>query len=289
MRLKPKKNNLLPFLLLFPTFLIMGMFILYPFIRTIVLSFSVTNAYGLFAKWVGTKNWTRVFGKTATWNSVKNTMVYALIVGTGTFSISMLLALLCVKKTKFGKISQVIFTIPMAIATAPASSIFAFIYRKDGGILNALLGTNIAWLLDKRYALLAVGIVSIWLGIGSSFIFLLVGFRSVPDELQESALIDGANGFQKTIHIMIPLASPQIFYVVFLNIVRSFKSFSEIKLMTQGGPQGSTHTLIYSIYENAIINGRFETACVQAIMLFVIIMIFTCIQLACEKRMVTYS
>lgn len=284
-----KPIPLLPYLLLLPTLIVVGMFTLYPFLRTVLLSFTVTDSVGFFKKWVGFANWTRILGKPAVWRSVRITLVYAAIVGIGVFSISMVLSLLCVRKTRLGKLPQILYAIPMAIASAPASAVFQFIYRKDGGILNALIGTNNAWLLDERLALVSVGVVSIWLGIGASFIFLLVGFRNVPEEPLESAMIDGANGFQRIIHILIPMASPQIFFVIFLNITRSFKSFSEIKLLTSGGPNGSTYTLIYSVYENAIIKGRFETACVQALMLFAIIMIFSRIQMFCEKRMVHYK
>lgn len=125
--------------------------------------------------------------------------------------------------------------------------------------------------------------------IGVSFIFLLVGFRNVPEDLLESAWLDGAGPLQRIRHIIIPMASPQIFFVVFLNIASSFKTFAQIKLLTQGGPANSTKTLIYYIYENAIINGRFETACVQAIFLFLLIFLFTRIQFALENKVVHYQ
>ena len=99
----------------------------------------------------------------------------------------------------------------------------------------------------------------------------------------------GAGPFERIRKIILPLASPQIFFVLFLNINNSFKCFNQIKLLTQGGPANSTKTLIYYIYENAIVNGRFETACVQAIFLFLMIFILTRIQFALEDKVVHYQ
>ena len=117
------------------------------------------------------------------------------------------------------------------------------------------------------YAMWAVCIMTIWMNVGISYIFLLVGFRAVPQDLIESAYLDGAGVWARIWHVMLPMASPQIFFVLFLNIAISFRSFAQIKLLTGGGPANATKNLIYYIYENAIINGRYETACVQAIFL----------------------
>ena len=206
-----------------------------------------------------------------------------------TFCIAMIFALLATKKVRFSKVYQTMYALPMAIASSPAAAIFLFIYRQKNGLLNNLLGTNIAWTNEAPQAMWAVCAMTIWMHIGVSFIFLLVGFRNVPEDLLESALLDGAGPLRRIKDIILPLASPQIFFVLFLNIGSSFKSFAQISLLTQGGPANSTKNLIYYIYENAIINGRFETACVQALFLFGLIFLFTKIQFALEKRMVHYQ
>lgn len=139
------------------------------------------------------------------------------------------------------------------------------------------------------YAMWAVCIMTIWMNVGISYIFLLVGFRAVPQDLIESAYLDGAGVWARIWHVMLPMASPQIFFVLFLNIAISFRSFAQIKLLTGGGPANATKNLIYYIYENAIINGRYETACVQAIFLFGLILLFTSLQFALEKRFVHYQ
>ena len=187
-----------------------------------------------------------------------------------------------------GRLYEVMYSLPMAVASAPAASIFIFLMRKDGGLINQMLGTDISWLRDPKWALLAVAFVTVWLSIGASYIFLLVGFRNVPEDLLESARLDGAGPVRRAFSVLIPVASPQIFFVVFLNISNAFKAFGQIKLLTEGGPNNATNTLIYSMYKNALLNGRYETACVQAILLFLIIFIVTRVQHALEERTVFY-
>lgn len=265
------------------------MFTFYPFIKTIVLSFSLTDKQGHFVKWVGIDNWIRVLSKASFWKTIVITLKMASVNLVCTVSLAMLFALLGTSKVRFSKVYQTMYALPMAIASSPAAAIFLFIYRQKNGLLNNILGTNIGWLTTKDTAIWAVCAMTIWMHIGTSFIFLLVGFRNVPEELLESAWLDGAGPFKRITKIIIPLASPQIFFVLFMNIASSFKTFAQIKLLTSGGPANSTKTLIYYIYENAIINGRFETACVQAIFLFLLIWLITRIQFILENKVVHYQ
>lgn len=286
---KRKKASPLPYILLAPAMILFGAFTFYPFIKTIVLSFAVTNKKGGFTTWVGIANWIRVLSKSEFWNTVVVTLKMAAVNLVFTFLIAMIFALIATKRTRWSKSYQTMFALPMAIATAPAAAIFLFFYAQHGGLLNAVFGTDIAWVREVPYAFWSVCIMSVWQHIGTSFIFLLVGFRNVPEDLVECALLDGAGPLRRIRNVLLPLASPQIFFVLFLNINTSFKTFNQIKLLTGGGPANSTKTLIYYIYENAIINGRFETACVQAIFLFFMIFLLTRIQFMAEKRLVHYQ
>ena len=287
--LRKRNKAFLPYVFIFPAIALLLLFTYYPFIRALVLSFALTNKRGNFSKWVGFANWIRVLKKAEFWKVVGITLKMAAINLTFTFTIAMIFGLMATKKVKFSKFYQTLYALPMAIATSPAAAIFLFIYSKHNGVLNNILGTTTAWLLEQRTAIWSVCAMTIWQHIGSCFIFLLVGFRNVPDELLESAYLDGAGPLRRIKDVIIPLASPQIFFVLFMSINSSFKTFNQIKLLTGGGPANSTKNLIYYIYENSIIHGRFETACVQAIFLFLMIFILTRIQFLCEKRFVHYQ
>lgn len=286
---KLKRTKPLPYFLVIPAMALFTLFTFYPFLKTIVLSFALTDKTGNFTRWIGTGNWVRVLSKDSFWDIIVITLKMAGINLVFTFGVAMLFALLATKKVRFSKFYQTLYALPMAIASSPAAAIFLFMYRQQNGLLNNLFGTNIAWTNEVPYAIWSVCAMTIWMHIGVSFIFLLVGFRNVPEDVLESAWIDGAGPLRRIRSIILPLASPQIFFVLFLNIGSSFKSFAQIRLLTGGGPANQTKTLIYYIYENAIINGRFETACVQALFLFAMIFFFTRIQFALEKKVVHYQ
>ena len=278
-----------PYLLILPVMALFTAFTFWPFMKTVLLSFAYTNKKGAFSSWAGFENYIRVFTNARFGKVMGNTFRFALMVGLGTLITSGFLALISAGKEKGSRIYEVLFAIPMAVASVPASIIFEFIMRRENGILNGLLHTDIAWLQDSRYAMVAVAIVTVWLHIGSSYIYLLVGFRNVPQELIECATLDGAGPVRKAFKLFIPLASPQIFFVVFLNINMSFKVFGQIKLLTGGGPNYATQTIVYEMYQNAMLNQRFETACVDALILFVILFVANRLQNALENKVVFYS
>ena len=282
---KKKRISILPYILILPAMALFMIFNFYPFLKAILLSFSMTNKQGEVTQWVGLANWVRVLTKDSFWDVIWITLKMAGINLVFTFAIALIFALLATKKVRFSKW----YALPMAIASSPAAAIFLFIFRQKNGLLNNLLGTSISWTTKLPYAFWAVCSMTIWMHVGISFIFLLVGFRNVPEEVLESAWLDGAGPLARIRHILIPMASPQLFFVLFLNISSSFRSFAQIRLLTGGGPANGTKNLIYYIYENAMINGRFETACVQAVVLFILIFSITQIQFALEKRIVHYQ
>ena len=286
---KKKRISILSYILILPAMALFMIFNFYPFLKAILLSFSMTNKQGEVTQWVGLANWVRVLTKDSFWDVIWITLKMAGINLVFTFAIALIFALLATKKVRFSKWYQTMYALPMAIASSPAAAIFLFIFRQKNGLLNNLLGTSISWTTKLPYAFWAVCSMTIWMHVGISFIFLLVGFRNVPEEVLESAWLDGAGPLARIRHILIPMASPQLFFVLFLNISSSFRSFAQIRLLTGGGPANGTKNLIYYIYENAMINGRFETACVQAVVLFILIFSITQIQFALEKRMVHYQ
>ena len=286
---KNKKVMLLPYFLIAPGFILIGIFSFYPFLKTILSAFSITSEVGEWQAWAGLLNWERLFKTERFWMVLGTTFKFAGLNLVMTFIGAMLLALMSTKKTKGLKIYQTLFALPMAIASTPASAIWRFIFRPDAGFLNELIGTDIAWLAEKETALLCVAIVTSWTHVASSYIFLLAGFRNVSEDLLEAASLDGANSFVKAVRIMIPMASPQIFFVLFLNITTAFKTFGQIKLLTGGAPGGSTVTLMFEVFHKAMVSGQFEAACCVALVLFLVIFLTTRIQFLFEKKFVHYQ
>ena len=288
LRFGRKRIPITPYLMLLPTCLVFGVFVFYPFLRTIYLSFCMTNAVGDIVKWVGLRNFQWLFASRQFWNSLFVSFRFAFLIGVPTFLISFFLALTANKRMRGIRLYETMCALPMAVASAPAAAIWFLIYSSGSGILNYIFQTNVRWLQDRQVAIYAVALVTIWMNAGVSFIFLLTGLRNVPAELLESATLDGAGYFSKLFHITIPMASPQIFFVIFLSITTSFQSFAQIKLLTQGGPTYSTEILVYSIYRTAFQDNRFERACAMSLILFLIIFLITRIQFFVEKKGVHY-
>lgn len=288
----PRRNKVktFPYFLLLPAMLLFAIFVFYPFLKTIYLSFFLTNVKGEAVRYMGLQNFTRVFGSSTFKNAVGNSFKFAAIVGIPTFLIGFVLAVIANERGPAGRFIEILYSIPMAVAGVTAAAIWRAIMSGTAiGPLNLLLGTDLNWLQDSKVALVAVGIVTIWMNIGVNVIFLLSGLRAVPEELIESAMIDGAGFFRRLFQIVIPVASPQIFFVIFLNIIISFQAFGQIRLLTNGGPNGATSTLLFEIYKTALLNGRIETATIYSLVLFVSIFIITRIQFALEEKLVFHE
>lgn len=280
--------KLLPYLLILPMLLAVSIFSFYPLFKTVISSFSFTDEYGNWVGWSGTYFWNNLFSSDSFYQMFKTTIIFAVMNFVMTVSISMFLALLCVKKTKFSRFYQTLFALPMAIASATASILWKFILSSEGGLLNTWLGTGIDWLNGTGTALWMVAIVTTWCHVGHSYLLLLAGFRCVPEDVQEAAVVDGAGGLIRAVRIMIPMASPQIFFVVFLNILSALKTFTQINLMTSGGPAGTTTTLMYGIYLR-VMKGEYEYGCCMSIVMFLVVFLFTRIQFLFEKKTVHYQ
>lgn len=287
--LRRKRQSPMPYLFLVPCAIVLCLFVFYPFIKTVLYSLTLTNAKGTPVEFIGLGNYIRLFQSKSFYNSLFITLKFAVMVAVPSIVVGLILALLANEKARGSRVYEVMFSLPMAVASAPAAAIWFLLFTPGSGMLNFLLNSQYRWLLEPKSALIAVAIVTIWMNLGVNFIFLLTGLKNVPDELLESASIDGANYLTKVFHIILPVASPQIFFVVFLNIVSSFQAFAQIRLLTEGGPSYSTNVLVYSIYRAAFLDGRFETAFAQSIILFLIIFAITRLQFYFENKAVYYQ
>ncbi len=283
-----KRRALLPYLLLLPSLVVLGMFVFYPFVRNIVLSLTMTDVAGNVVKFVGLRNFERLFGNKTFLNSLQVSFRFAVMVGVPTFVLGFVLALAAAEQKRGSRIYETMYTMPLVIAAAPASAIWYMVFSSTGGMLNYLTGLNHPWLSDPSTAIWCVAAVTVWANLGINIIFLLTGFRNVPQELIESAKIDGAGYLVRVRKIIVPLASPQIFFVVFYNIVTSFQTFAQVRLLTDGGPYYSTNVLIFQIYKEAFYNSRFYNACAMSVILFLIIFIITRVQFFFENKGVHY-
>lgn len=277
-----------PYLFLLPALIIFGCFLYYPFFRTIYLSTYLTNKLGQAKVFVGFKNYADIFASQSFWNSLLVTFQFVVIVALGGLLVGLTTSLLTVNKYRGVTVASATYAMPIAIASAAASMSFRMILHPTNGLLNILMGTRIGWTGDPAYALGSVALMTVWLASGINFIFISAGLRNIPAEQYESASIDGAGYWRRLFHITLPALSPTLFFQILINIINAFQSFSQIKLLTQGGPGEATNVIVYAIYRDAFFNFRFGTAAARSVILFLIMLIITLIQFSSEKRSVHY-
>jgi len=281
-----------PWLFLLPALLVFGVFLYYPFVKTAYLSTFLTNKYGEAKAFVGIKNYADILTGSRSrefWNSMWVTIRFVFFVTIGGLSMGIITSMLIDKKFPGNAFASAIFAMPIAIASSAASMSFKMILHPSIGLLNKILGTQINWLNDIRYTFGVICCLAVWLATGINFIFISAGMRNIPEDLYESASIDGANAWQKFKSITLPCLSPTLFFQIIIDVINAFQTFNIVKILTLGGPLESTNTIVYSIYLDAFRNFRFGSAAARSIILFLIIMVITLIQFKAEGRSVHYS
>ena len=281
-------TKITPYLYILPAFLSFGIFLFYPFFKTIALSFCITNNLGKAKSFVGIRNYVRLFTMHGFSEILIITFKFALMVIILSMILGFLTANLANVKGKAFRPFSIVFSVPLAAASSGIALVFQKMFDPSSGVINKLLHTNLKWFQDPQLALPMVAIVTVWMMSGTNFVFLSAGLKGIPASLYESAEIDGAGSLSKLIHITVPGLSPILFFVLTLNIISAFQAFAQINVMTHGGPGDATNVVVFSIYRDAFFNFRFDFAAAQSVILFVIILAITLVQFKNERKMVHY-
>lgn len=282
------KNGIEPYMYLIPSLLVFGIFLFYPFFKTIYLSLFKTNKLGEAKLFVGAGNYMDLLKSSSFWNSIVVTLVFVVIVVVGSMLLGLIAALLCNKAFPGIRFFSTAYALPMAIASSSAAMVFQIMLDPSVGIVNKILHLDINWINDPKYALICVAVLTAWLNSGINFLYFSAGLGNIDESIYERASVDGANSIQKFFSLTLPGLSPIIFYTLVVNIIQAFQSFGQVKILTEGGPGESTNLIVYSIYRDAFFNYRFGSAAAQSVILFAIIMVLTLVIFKIEKKGVKY-
>ncbi|MER7418317.1 sugar ABC transporter permease [Micromonospora peucetia] len=283
----------LAWLMLVPSVAVFALFVFWPLGRTLYLSVHGNDIFGAASEYVGGAHYRDMlsgeFGKV-----LATTALFTLFSVVPAVLGALFVVLLLEARIRGVRVLRTAFALPFAFSVATASVIFAVIYNPAIGVANGLLGSigidRVNWLTDPSIALIAVCAATVWMNFGYNILVLSAGVSAISPEVVEAARLDGATGWRLASRITVPLLSPQLFFLVVVSTIHALQSFGQIHILTKGGPDQATTTLVYSIYEKAFAFGSsdFGAASAQAVVLLVIMLGCTAVQFGILERRVHY-
>ena len=267
-----------------PALIGFGIFTFGAILYSLYLSFTDYDMFGT-PEWVGLENYIKAFTNDEYfYQYFGNTFYFAIVLVPVVLVISLFLAILINKKVgRLTKAYRVALFLPSITSTVAVSMVWLWIFNPDMGILNNFL-TAIGfhnppmWLSDPEWSKPALIIMRVWQMSGYYMLLFLAGLQTIPETLYEAAEVDGASSWQRFTRITVPMLSNTTFVVVILLIIESFNMFESIFVMTEGGPLGSTSTIMYYIYEQGFMSYNMGYASALAWIFFALILVFTLIQ-----------
>ncbi len=207
---------------------------------------------------IGTHNYSSLFSDAEFAHTLGVTIVYSTATVLGALSVGTVAAVAMNGAFRGRVFARAILTFPWAVPSVAAVLVFSWIYNKDSGVLNHTLGSvglaEHGWLVDPTWSLFAVTLASVWKVFPFVMLVVLAALQSVPEELYEAARVDGADAFNRFRTVALPFLLPALRVTALLMTIWSFRRFEIIWLLTQGGPVGSTNTLVISVYREAFVN-----------------------------------
>jgi len=235
------------------------------------------SSQGETSIFTGLSNYIDLFYDPTFWNSLKVTFKLNLFLNPIQITMALIIALLIRKNTLFNRISRTLFLLPLGIAIAISSSIWRILLDQNYGLINGILEflsiPRQPFLTSSNQAIWCIVLVAAWCGISYLMIFFLVGLQEIPNELYESAKIDGSNNWNSFWKITLPLLKRTILFVTVLDTSSNFLLFVPIFMLTKGGPNMSTDTLMYQNYSSAFIYSDFRRALTISSVILIILLI----------------
>ena len=270
-------------LYVFPAILIRLTFLIIPFLMSVSYSFTNYNILTPWAKqYVGFTNYINTFKDPVFLQSLKNIAQFVIFIMPIQVGAALGLALIVNKKRRGNTFFKISFFAPQVVSLTVVSILWMYILNPDQGLLNGILGIfhikPQPFLTSPKQAMFAIIGVSAWQGAGYQMLIFLAGLQNIPDSLYEAAELDGANGWQRFLHITLPMLKPTSIMILTTTFISAFNLMIQPMIMTQGGPENATMTPIYYIYRTGFTDRQLGYASAMSVIYGIIIIIFTIIQ-----------
>ncbi len=266
-------------------------FVLGPMLASFGLSFTRWDLLSS-PEFVGLRNYERMLGDPLFWQALKVTAIYTLLYIPTELVGGLSLALLMNQRVPGIAIFRTIFYLPSVLSGVAFVVVWMWIFHPEAGLLNVALAqigiSGPRWLTNPQTALIALWMMSLW-GLGRAAVIYLAGLKSVPKELHEAAIIDGASTWQTFRYVTIPLLTPTIFFNLILSLIGTFQTFTSAFVATNGGPLDSTLFFVLYLYRQAFERFSMGYAAALAWVLFLIILALTLLVVRSADRWVYYE
>ena len=280
------------FLLVLPSVFQFTLWIYWPFVQSIYLSFTNWNPLNPVKSFVGLDNYVRLFSSPLFWQVLFNTVVFTVGVLAIRLTLSLGLAVLLNQQLAARGFWRLVYFSPHITTSAAMALVWLTIYEPTRGPLQAIceaFGASFPDVLSSTaLALPALMLVDIWKGLGYSTIVFLAALQGVDREMKDAAAVDGANGWQMFWHITFPSISPITYFLIVTGLIGLFKTFNLVHVMTGGRPQDATNLYVFYLYREAFQFQKFGYASAIAVVMVILIMAFTYVQTRAADRWVHY-
>lgn len=281
----------LALLLLLPSAAVFAVFVFYPLARTVQLGLYRSDPFGGLGRYVGFSRYTDVLTSESFRRSLTVTVEFAVLTVPTGLALGLGLAVLAHQQLRGIGLYRLLFSSTVATSVAVASLMWLTLLNPSIGMVNQLLDhlghDKVLFLQSEGWALVSVALATVWQNLGFTFIVISAGLQSVPDELLESARMDGAGAWSRFWNVTFPLLSPTLLFAFVVLGINAFQTFGQVDLLTQGGPLHSTELLVYDIFQQT--SNDPSTAAAEAVVLFGIVLLLTMVQLRVLERRVHYG
>jgi sn-glycerol 3-phosphate transport system permease protein len=277
--------------LLLPSLAVFAVFVFYPLVRTFQLGMYRSDPFGGLGRYVGPSQYGKVLTSDHFRSSLWVTVKYALLTVPTGLGLGTALAVAAHPQLRGIRIFRTLFSSTIATSVAVASLLWITLLHPSLGMVNQLLDSlgrdRVNFLQSEGWALLSISAATVWQYLGFTFVVVSAGLASIPEDLLESARVDGAGAWRRFRTVTLPLLSPTLLFALVVLTINTFQSFGPVDILTRGGPLGSTRVLIYDIFRTT--SNDPSTAAAQAIVLFAILLVLTLVQLRVLERRVFYG
>jgi len=286
-------RELVPWLYLAPALLCLGLFVYWPVLWSLWLSFHRWDFLAASQPFVGLANYRELVGSGEFHNALERTFLFTLFTVPLRLGLALLLAQLLVEATPLRRLARAVVFAPYVTSSVAVALVWSWIFNTDVGLANAALRAlgwaGLPWLASTDLALLSLALVAVWKNLGYDVVVFTAGLAAIPREVHEAAALDGAGRLARLRWVTLPLLMPTTFFLLCVMVIDSFQTFTLVAVMTRGGPAWSTDLLVHLLYRTSFVYFEIGRGSALAVLLFLGLLAITWLQFRTLGRRIHYG